>query len=85
MRVRADGPADSVEEQRGNRNEQALQKEPEHQRQFGYTKVRLRGLAKNPARLVTLFALSNRWIRHRLEQIKRSTRFFREGPKLLLD
>ena len=28
-------------------------------RQFGYTKVRYRGLAKNAAQLVTLFALSN--------------------------
>jgi hypothetical protein len=27
-------------------------------RQFGYTKVRFRGLAKNTAQLVTLFALS---------------------------
>lgn len=28
-------------------------------RQFGYTKVRYRGLAKNAAQLVTLFALGN--------------------------
>jgi transposase, IS5 family len=28
-------------------------------RQFGYTKVRYRGLAKNTAQIVTLFALSN--------------------------
>jgi IS5 family transposase len=28
-------------------------------RQFGYTKVRFRGLVKNTAQLVTLFALSN--------------------------
>lgn len=28
-------------------------------RQFGYTKVRYRGLAKNTAQLVTLFALGN--------------------------
>lgn len=31
-------------------------------RQFGYTKVDFRGLAKNTAQLVTLFALSNLWI-----------------------
>ncbi|MNG03370.1 Transposase DDE domain protein [compost metagenome] len=34
-------------------------------RQFGYTKVRLRGLAKNTAQMVTLFALSNLWIARR--------------------
>ena len=28
-------------------------------RQFGYTKVRYRGLKKNTAQLITLFALSN--------------------------
>ena len=31
-------------------------------RQFGYVKVRYRGLKKNTARLVTLFALSNLWM-----------------------
>lgn len=31
-------------------------------RQFGYTKVKYRGLAKNTANLVTLFALSNLWM-----------------------
>jgi IS5 family transposase len=31
-------------------------------RQFGYTKVRYRGLKKNTAQLVTLFALSNLWM-----------------------
>lgn len=30
--------------------------------QFGHTKVRYRGLAKNTAQLVTLFALSNLWM-----------------------
>ena len=30
--------------------------------QFGYTKVRYRGLAKNTAQLITLFALSNLWM-----------------------
>ena len=34
-------------------------------RQFGYVKVRNRGLAKNTAQLTTLFALSNLWmVRH---------------------
>ena len=31
-------------------------------RQFGYVKTRFRGLAKNTAQLVTLFALSNLWM-----------------------
>ncbi|MBA4257209.1 MAG: IS5/IS1182 family transposase, partial [Polaromonas sp.] len=31
-------------------------------RQFGYTKVRYRGLAKNTAQLYTLFMLSNLWM-----------------------
>ncbi|MDI9912838.1 IS5-like element ISXo1 family transposase [Xanthomonas oryzae pv. oryzae] len=31
-------------------------------RQFGYTKVRYRGLAKNTAKVQTLFALSNLWM-----------------------
>ncbi|MNV81845.1 Transposase DDE domain protein [compost metagenome] len=31
-------------------------------RQFGYTKVRFRGLAKNIAQQTTLFALSNLWM-----------------------
>jgi transposase, IS5 family len=36
-------------------------------RQFGFTKVRYRGLAKNTAQLHTLFALSNLWmVRRRL-------------------
>lgn len=38
-------------------------------RQFGYMKVRYRGLAKNTAQLHTLFALGNLWmVRHRLLQ-----------------
>ena len=37
--------------------------------QFGFTKVRYRGLAKNTAQIVTLFALSNLWMaRHTLLQ-----------------
>ncbi len=36
-------------------------------RQFGYVKVRFRGLAKNTAQIITLFALSNLWMaRHKL-------------------
>lgn len=31
-------------------------------RQFGYTKVRYRGLRKNTAQIMTLFALSNLWM-----------------------
>ena len=39
-------------------------------RQFGYTKVRYRGLAKNGAQLNVLFALSNLWMtRKRLLEI----------------
>ena len=34
-------------------------------RQFGYTKVRYRGLVKNTAQIVTLFALSNLWMARR--------------------
>lgn len=34
-------------------------------RQFGYTKVKYRGMAKNTANLVTLFALSNLWMARR--------------------
>jgi len=34
-------------------------------RQFGFTKVRYRGLVKNTAQLVTLFALSNLWTARR--------------------
>ena len=34
-------------------------------RQFGYTKVRYRGLTKNTAQIVTLFALSNLWMARR--------------------
>jgi len=33
--------------------------------QFGFTKVRYRGLAKNTTQIVTLFALSNLWMARR--------------------
>ncbi len=37
--------------------------------QFGFTKVRYKGLAKNTAQLLTLFALSNLWmVRKRIIQ-----------------
>ena len=35
------------------------------ERQFGFTQVRYRGLAKNTAQIVTLFALSNLWMARR--------------------
>jgi IS5 family transposase len=34
-------------------------------RQFGFVKVRYRGLKKNTAQLTTLFALSNLWMARR--------------------
>jgi len=38
--------------------------------QFGYRKTRYRGLVKNTAQIVTLFALNNAWlVRHRLRPI----------------
>ncbi|MNO31876.1 Transposase DDE domain protein [compost metagenome] len=40
--------------------------------QFGYVKVRFRGLAKNTAQLVTLFALSNLWMDHRHVQANKA-------------
>ena len=40
--------------------------------QFGFTKVRYRGLAKNTAQLVTLFALSNLWMARR-QMIEQAT------------
>ena len=40
-------------------------------RQFGFIKVRCRGLKKNTAQLVTLFALSNLWtVRGKLMEAK---------------
>ena len=33
--------------------------------QFSFTKVRYKGLAKNTAQLITLFALSNLWMARR--------------------
>ncbi len=59
-------------QQRVNRALSKLRAIDEHafrvvKRQFGYTKVRYRGLAKNAAQMVTLFALSNLYqVRQRL-------------------
>jgi IS5 family transposase len=41
-----------------------------NKRQFGYVKVRFRGLAKNTAQIVTLFALSNLWMVRRSLLVK---------------
>jgi IS5 family transposase len=38
---------------------------PVAKRQFGFTKVRYRGLTKNTAQLRTLFALANLWMARR--------------------
>ena len=35
-------------------------------RQFGYQKVRFKGLAKNTTQILTLFALSNLWMARRM-------------------
>ena len=44
-------------------------------RQFGHVKVRYRGLKKNTAQLITLFALSNLWmVRRKLEILAGSVR-----------
>ena len=41
-------------------------------RQFGFVKIRYRGLKKNTAQLFTLFALSNLWmVRSKLMQVQR--------------
>ena len=54
------------------RTKASIQAKVEHpfrvlKQQFGYVKVRYRGLKKNTAQLVTLFALSNLWMaRHKL-------------------
>jgi IS5 family transposase len=48
----------------------AVRSEVEHpfrvvKRQFGYQKVRFKGLFKNTAQILTLFALSNLWMARR--------------------
>ena len=47
-------------------------------RQFGFVKVRYRGLRKNTAQLTTLFALSNLWMaRAKLLEAQASVRLLR--------
>ena len=71
----------SVLQDIGNKREHAREQRWEHfkasvrakvehpfrviKRQFGYTKVRYRGLAKNTAQVLTLFALSNLWMKRK--------------------
>jgi len=66
-------PRDSLHEsQRDVDGKRASQDKVGHpfrvlKQQFGYVKVRYRGLKKNTAQIVTLFALSNLWMaRHKL-------------------
>jgi IS5 family transposase len=59
-------PADALLEQ-AEKLKAGIRAKVEHpfrviKRQFGYVKVRYRGLKKNTAQLVTLFALSNLWM-----------------------
>ena len=56
--------------ERWERHKASLRAKVEHpfrviKRQFGFTKVRYRGLAKNAAQVLTLFALSNLWMARR--------------------
>ena len=48
-------------------------------RQFGHTKVRYRGLKKNTAQLVTLFALSNIWLDARFCRGRRHERICKQS------
>ncbi|SHF16319.1 transposase, partial [Thermomonas hydrothermalis] len=53
--------------ERWERYKASLRAKVEHpfrviKRQFGYMKVRYRGIAKNAAQVLTLFALSNLWM-----------------------
>jgi IS5 family transposase len=55
------------ESQKQEHNKASIRAKVEHpfrviKRQFGLTKVRFKGLAKNTAHVVTLFALSNLWM-----------------------
>ena len=66
-----DHPADALIDQ-AEKLKAGIRAKVEHpfrviKRQFGFVKVRYRGLKKNTAQLVTLFALSNLWMmRHQL-------------------
>lgn len=62
---RLDALADEIE-----RREASVRAKVEHpfraiKRQFGFTKVRYRGLAKNTAQFETLFALTSLWAARR--------------------
>ena len=78
-RGRIKAMADGREKRRLERIERAkarVRAKVEHpfrviKRQFGLMKVRFRGLAKNTAHVITLFALSNLWmVRRRLLAMK---------------
>lgn len=61
-----DHPADALVD-KAEKMKASVRAKVEHpfrvlKRQFGYVKVRYRGLKKNTAQLVTLFALSNLWM-----------------------
>jgi len=66
-----DKPVDALIDQL-ERTKASIRARVEHpfrvlKQQFGYVKVRYRGLKKNTAQIVTLFALSNLWMaRHQL-------------------
>ena len=68
-----DKPVDALIEQL-ERTKAGIRAKVEHpfrvlKQQFGYVKVRYRGLKKNTAQIVTLFALGNLWMaRHKLLQ-----------------
>ena len=56
--------------QRWEHTKASLRAQVEHpfrviKRQFGYVKVRYRGLAKKTAQVLTLFALSNLWLKRK--------------------
>jgi transposase, IS5 family len=64
------GKRDRAWAERWERMKASLRAKVEHpfrviKRQFGYMKVRYRGLAKNTAQVLTLFALSNLWMSRR--------------------
>ena len=74
-----DGPEKRAIEKRET-NKASIRAKVEHpfrviKRQFGLMKVRFRGLAKNTAHVITLFALSNLWMaRKRLLAMRGSLR-----------
>ena len=69
-----DKPVDALIEQH-EKIKASIRAKVEHpfriiKQQFGYVKVRYRGLKKNTAQIVTLFALSNLWmVRHKLQAL----------------